>query len=96
MGHQNCGAVQAALSQTNGGDNLNHLIEHIQSDNFNHADLENPHRKRCHPTKCIETVHKDLIENSEDNFAGNAVEQRQLEIRTAYYHLDSGRVEFLN
>ena len=90
MGHQNCGAVQTALSQTNGGDNLNHLIEHIQPIILQSDDLENIEGViKLNATRSA----KDLIENSE--IISNAVDQHLLEIRTAYYHLDSGKVELL-
>lgn len=91
LGHQSCGAVIAAVEGGDNGHNLNHLLAHI--DPAIHgtpegASVDDVIRKNVHLT-AEELVNRSAI-------IANAVKQDKLGIVTAYYHLDSGKVEFLN
>ncbi len=91
LGHQSCGAVTAAVVGGDNGYNLNHLLAHIlpaieaTSDN---ASIDEIIRKNTNLTVNELTIRSDII--------ANAVNSGKLEIIPAYYHLDSGKVEFLN
>lgn len=89
MGHESCGAVTAALSGGDNGHNLNHLLAHItpakaasESD-----DVNTVVRKNAEMT-AQELVDRSIIIN-------NAMVEKDLFIIPAYYHLESGAVEFL-
>ena len=90
LGHENCGAVTAALNKEDRGPNLNHLLSHIipaieASDKD--AGVNDIARKNAVLTA------KALCENSE--IIGKADELSKIDIIPAYYHLDTGRVDFL-
>jgi carbonic anhydrase len=88
LGHENCGAVTAALQKKDYGPNINHLLSHIQPAIVmaNDKSVNAVARQNA-----LLTAGK-LINRSE--IIGNAVEQNTLEIVPAYYHLDSGKVDF--
>ena len=89
LGHESCGAVTAAVGGGNHGHNLNHLLSHIT-----------PALHSCGETATLTDVIKrnaelngqDVIERS--SIIRKAVENGQVSIVPAYYHLDSGEVEF--
>lgn len=90
LGHQSCGAVTAALAGGDNGYNLNHLLAHI-------SPAINGTQKGAHVD---EVSRKNAILTAEDlimrsQIIADAVKQEKLEIIPAYYHLDSGKVEFL-
>jgi len=89
LGHENCGAVTAALKGGNNGYNLNHLLTHI--------------------TPAIEALPKDspiddiarknavlsaLELQNRSSIVRKAVNDNTLQIIPAFYHLDSGKVDF--
>jgi len=96
MGHTACGAVTAALKTMDGADAgspaLNNLVRDI------HPRIASYKGKS--PSKNIEEeswsntrgVAKDLMERS--HMLHEKVEAGELEIKTALYHLDDGRVDF--
>jgi carbonic anhydrase len=90
LGHQDCGAVKAALKGGDNGDNLNHLLEHIgpairQSQGDNTADKVARTNTRL-TAKALAGTSAIIAE---------AVQREEVEIIPAFYHLNSGEVEFM-
>jgi carbonic anhydrase len=91
MGHENCGAVTAAVKGGNNGYNLNHLLTHITPAIEalpKDAPIDNIARKNA------ELSAMDLQDRSD--IIRKAVKENQLQIIPAFYHLDSGKVDFMN
>jgi len=91
LGHQNCGAVTAAVVGGDNGHNLNHLLSHI-TPAINASDKNASVNEVV--VKNAELTATDLINRS--SIIKNAVETGEVNIVAAYYHLDSGKVDFLN
>jgi len=91
LGHQSCGAVTAAVAGGDNGNNLNHLLSHITS-------AINASNKNASVNEIViknaELTATDLINKS--SIIKNAIETGEVNIVAAYYHLNSGKVEFLN
>ncbi|MEL7021589.1 MAG: carbonic anhydrase, partial [Bacteroidota bacterium] len=90
LGHESCGAVTAAVAGGDNGYNLNHLVAHIQpaiSDSGEDAAVNDVVRKNA------ELTARELQNRS--TIIRDAVATGKLEILPAYYHLGSGRVEYL-
>ncbi len=90
LGHQNCGAVTAAVAGGDNGNNLNHLLEHITpaiANSEKGASINKVVKKNAKLTS------KELI--SKSSIIKNGVDSGEVKIVAAYYHLDSGKVEFL-
>jgi carbonic anhydrase len=88
LGHQNCGAVTAALVGADNGKNIDHLFSFIQpaisiSDSKKVDDVSHIHTKL--------TADK-LIKES--GIIAKAIEGNVLKIIPAYYNLESGQVDF--
>jgi carbonic anhydrase len=90
MGHQSCGAVTAAMNGGDNGHNLNHLLSHIT-----------PALAAAQEGASVNDVVK-LNANLSSNELVNrsaiikqAVSSGSVEIISAYYNLDSGKVDFL-
>ena len=91
LGHQSCGAVTAAVSGGDNGYNLNHLLAHITpaiNSVSDSSDVDAVIRENAKLTV------KDLTNRSA--IIGDAVSSGKVQVLAAYYHLDSGEVEFLN
>ncbi|MCK5816112.1 MAG: carbonic anhydrase [Flavobacteriaceae bacterium] len=90
LGHQSCGAVTAAVAGGDNGENLNHLLGHInpaiQASDAN-ADVNTIVKKNA------ELTATDLSNKS--TIIKDAISNGKLKILPAYYHLDSGKVDFL-
>lgn len=91
LSHQSCGAVTAAVAGGDNGPNLNHLLEYIapaikESSDPNSVDAVI--RKNAELTVKVITNDSEIIQK--------AVGEGKVKIVPAYYHLDSGKVEFLN
>jgi carbonic anhydrase len=90
MGHQSCGAVTAAVAGGNNGHNLNHLLAHIT-----------PAIAVNEPGTDINEIVKTNAElNAQDlkdrsDIIRAAVDKGDVKIIPAYYHLTSGKVDFL-
>lgn len=90
LGHQNCGAVTAAMKGGDNGINLNHLLNHIT-----------PALNSCNNEASLEEVVKCNAEKNTDALYNNssiikkAVDKGNLKIIPAYYNLDSGLVEYI-
>lgn len=90
LGHQNCGAVTAAVAGGDHGYNLNHLLAHVApaiAGVRDGAAINDVVRKNA------ELTSKELVSRSA--IIRNAVEKGEVKIVPAYYHLDSGKVDFL-
>lgn len=91
LGHQNCGAVTAALQGGDDGPNLNHLLGHISP----------ALKEASDPNSVDEVIRKNailtvstIIKDSE--IIAKAVKEGKVKIVPAYYYLDTGKVEFLD
>lgn len=91
LGHQSCGAVTAAVAGGDNGPNLNHLLDHIAPAIQAASD---PNSVDEVIRKNAELTVKIISEDSE--IIAKAVKAGKVEIVPAYYHLDTGKVEFLN
>ena len=81
LGHDHCGAVNAALHHQNGG-----YIKHITDEILKAAGSEKDELKAC----CLNVKHScEVIENSLQ------IPNDEMKVVGAIYHLESGRVEFL-
>ena len=90
MGHQNCGAISVAVEGGNHDHNINHLMEYIYpalDEADDNASINEIARKNA-----ILTV-QHLVDHS--SIIKDALDKGKIEILPAYYHLDSGEVEFL-
>lgn len=90
LGHESCGAVTAAVAGGDNGHNLNHLLMHItpavtQAEGSPINDVVKVNAQL--------TV-KELIGRS--SIIADAVNSGKLSVVPAYYHLDSGAIEFLD
>ena len=91
LGHQSCGAVTAAVNGGDNGYNLNHLLAHVTpaiDASGAGAEINDVVRKNAQLTG------DELKRRSE--IIRNAVENNKVVIKPAYYHLDTGEVEFLD
>ena len=89
LGHESCGAVGAALAGGDNGYNLNHLVSHIT-----------PALAKSDSTEVNDVVRVNAQLNAEElvnrsSIISNAVNNGGLEIRSAFYNLGSGKVDFL-
>lgn len=90
LGHQSCGAVTAAVAGGDKGSNLNHLLGHIApaiSNSKKGASINEVVRKNAELTAI------ELLNNS--SIIKNVVNLGEVKIISAYYHLDTGKVEFI-
>ncbi len=90
LGHQSCGAVTAAIAGGDNGDNLNHLLGHIApalSASEQDATINDVVKLNAQLTT------KQLLDKSPIIKA--AVDSGEVKIIPAYYHLNTGKVEFL-
>jgi carbonic anhydrase len=90
LGHENCGAINAALAGGDHGKNIKHLLSHLKpaiSHSGMDAEADNIAHANARLTK-NELIEKSII-------IAAAVRSGKLEILPAYYHLESGKVDFL-
>ncbi len=89
MGHQSCGAVGAAVQGGDAGPNLNRLVSYIT-----------PSVEKLGSDANLTDIIRDNADNSaktlveKSQIITNAIEENGVKVITAYYHLDSGRVDF--
>lgn len=88
MGHEGCGAVTAAINGGDAGNNLNHLLKHIS------PAIEASEDKSVTSVvkKNAELTAKELSNISE--IIRNAAAEREIKIMSAFYNLESGKVDF--
>lgn len=90
LGHESCGAVTAAIAGGDNGANLKHLLSHISqaiNDSGANAELQTVVKKNA------EINAHELMKKS--TIISEAVQNDGLQIVSAYYNLDSGKVNFL-
>ena len=89
MGHENCGAVAAAIAGGDNGPNLNHLVGHIL-----------PAVESCTDKEINLVVRENAKKSAKDMVANSSIIndacQKDLRIVSAFYNLRSGKVEFLD
>jgi len=90
QGHSSCGAVSAAKEGGDLGYNLNMLLAHIT-----------PAINQAPSGDIDDIIKKNALLNAEElvnksQMLAEAVKSGQLKIFPTYYHLESGKVEFLN
>lgn len=90
LGHENCGAVTAAIKGGDYGYNLNHLLAHLSS-SVSAAD-QNASVNEVVKKNVKHTV-SELMSRS--STIANAIKKNDLKIVPAYYHLTNGKVDFL-
>lgn len=93
MGHENCGAVTATLNDIHESKFISSLTHSIEPA----LKMYDENSKEDKLTSTIKNnalyVTNNLIKS--DKILSNYVKNKGLKIMTAYYHLDSGKVEFL-
>jgi len=88
LGHSNCGAVTAACAGSETGKNLRHLLALIQP-----AVNITPERDIDAVARCNARIQSIRL-LSESDILREAAEEGSLKIVPAFYHLESGVVEF--
>lgn len=88
LAHESCGAVTAAIKGVLPSDNLGHLLSHIRSAIRTTADSNVDATARRNAQLTAERL------ASESNIIGRAVNTDGLVVMTAFYHLESGAVDF--
>ena len=89
MGHESCGAVAAAVAGGDNGPNLNTLVGYIQ-----------PSVEKIGSEAELKSIVEENARHSSNELVtssaiiSNAVQNDDVEIVTAYYHLGSGKVDF--
>ena len=91
LGHQSCGAVTAAVNGGDNGYNLNHLLSHITPALY--ASDKGASVNEVVKTNAQLTA-QELINRSD--IIKKGVEEGGVKVVPAYYHLDTGKVDFLN
>jgi carbonic anhydrase len=89
MGHENCGAVAAAVKGGDAGYHLNLLLAHITPavESVQSGELNDMIKKNAE-------ISASQLE-SRSPILSAAVKSGQIRILPAYYHLTKGEVEFL-
>ena len=90
MGHQNCGAVTAAIGGGDNGYNINHLLSHVtpaMAAAGDGADVNAVVKKSAELTVDELSARSSIIRD--------AIEAGKLKVVPAYYALETGQVEFL-
>ena len=90
LAHQSCGAVTAAVAGGDNGNNLNHLLGHIKPAIEESSD---PSSVEAVTRKNAELTVKKISGDSE--IIAGALNEGKVKIVPAYYHLDTGEVEFI-
>lgn len=91
LGHQSCGAVDAAMKNADSSDHIIHLIDHIKP----------AINARGETQTSDEVIKQNARYNAnvlkiKSSIIADAVEKGLLAIKSAYYHLDSGAVTFID
>jgi carbonic anhydrase len=89
LGHESCGAVTAAVGGGDNGYNLNHLLAHITpaiAASDDNASINEVTKKNAELTAIDLKGRSDII--------GNAIENEDVKIVSAYYNLNTGKVDF--
>ena len=88
LSHENCGAVMAAMEGRDAGPNLNEVIRHIQP-----AIEKSEHKSLLQIIRTNARLNTEkILKDSE--LISTALEKNEVEIKTAYYNLETGVVDF--
>ncbi len=90
LGHESCGAVTAAIGGGDHGYNLNHLLAHITPAIYvseEKKDINSVVKKNAELTSTELSLRSEIIRD--------ALDSKRIRILPAYYHLESGEVEWL-
>jgi len=90
MGHQNCGAVTAAIGGGDNGYNINHLLSHItpaMAAAGDGADVNAVVKTNAELTAAELSARSTIVRD--------AIDAGKLEVVAAYYELETGQVQFL-
>ena len=90
LGHESCGAVTAAVNGGDNGPNLNHLTDHIA--NAVHAGQG----KELADVIKINAADNAKALASNSQIIVDAVVNNSVAIKSAYYNLGSGVVDFID
>lgn len=90
MGHENCGAVTAAIQGGDNGYNLNHLLAHIAPAMSASEDKS----VNAVVKKNAELTAKQILDRSP--IIQEESKRGELKIMSAYYNLGTGKVEFFD
>jgi len=90
LGHQSCGAVTAAIAGGDNGENINHLLAHINP-------AVNASAAGAEVNEVVKTNAKLVVDDltKKSKIIGAAVANGSVKIVPAYYNLNSGKVDFL-
>jgi carbonic anhydrase len=89
LGHENCGAVTAAIEGGDNGYNLNHLLTHIMpaKERVKSGDMGEIIRENAQNAASQLQLRSQII--------SDALKSGQIKILVGYYHLSTGAVEFI-
>ena len=89
LGHEGCGAVQAALAGNDLGYNLHHLLAHIK------PALEKPFKKKS--DRVNEAVKRNAVNAAQDLLDRSEIirNARHVKVAPAIYRLATGEVDYL-
>ena len=90
LGHESCGAVTAAVNGGDNGPNLNHLVDHITDA------VQAGEGKELAEVIKINAANNAKTLASNSQIIGDAVTNKKVEIKSGYYNLGSGVVDFLD
>lgn len=90
LGHESCGAVTAAVNGGDNGPNLNHLVDHITDA------VQAGEGKELAEVIKINAANNAKTLASNSQIIGDAVANNKVEIKSGYYNLGSGVVDFLD
>ncbi|MBD80942.1 MAG: carbonic anhydrase [Crocinitomicaceae bacterium] len=88
LGHESCGACGAAVAGGDNGPNLNHLLDMIQP-----AVDKSENKEVNDVVKINAAIQAEELVN-QSKIIANAVENSGVEIVSAYYNLNGGKVNF--
>ena len=90
LGHESCGAVTAAVNGGDNGSNLNHLTDHIANA------VQAGQGKDLADVIKINAVDNAKALASNSQIIGDAVANNNVVIKSGYYNLGSGVVDFID
>jgi len=88
LGHESCGACGAAIAGGDNGPNLNHLLAMIN------PAVEKSESKEVNDVVRINAENQAHDLSAKSKILSEAIENSGVEIVTAFYNLNGGRVEF--
>ncbi len=93
MGHESCGAVGATINDVKGSEYIESIKKSIEPA-ITQAKYENNSSAENVTKVNAKVGAENILSQSEE--IQEAVKEQGVKVIPAYYHLDTGRVEFLN